>query len=49
MNVLPPNNNNERYLAAVLDELKVIREILDRLLSAALERPDTTPRPRRPQ
>jgi hypothetical protein len=39
MNPFPPSDNKERLLTAVLEELRTIREILDRLLIVALEKP----------
>ena len=35
----PPTNNTERYLAAILEELRATRDLVDRLLLVALEDP----------
>lgn len=37
----PPTNNAERYLAAILQEMRTTRELVDRLLMVALESPES--------
>ena len=36
----PPTNNSESYLAAILQEMRITRELLERLLMVALESPE---------
>jgi len=36
----PPTNNSESYLAAILQEMRITRELVDRLLTVALESPE---------
>lgn len=44
MQMFPPTNNTERYLSAIIEELRLQREILDRLLLLQLETPAPKPR-----
>jgi hypothetical protein len=37
LNPFPPTNNTERYLAAILEEMRATRDLVDRLLLIALE------------
>jgi hypothetical protein len=39
MKPFPPTNNTERYLAAILEEARATRDLVDRMLLLALESP----------